>query len=199
MKNWLDISSKESIALGIFSALIIAIGSILTIVLHALPGILFLYKEAVVSFVIAPILILALAKVPKRGVLTLLGGIMGGFWIFFGFFSIAIGGLIGGILADSLASLKSYKSPLLNSLGYALIRLGYVLGNYLPLMIWTEQFIQSVERNHPSSAVQFQWLLEILTPQSLGILLVFNLLFSLLGAYFGHYLLRRHFKRAGIV
>lgn len=186
MKNWLDISSKESIALGIFSALIIAIGSILTIVLHALPGILFLYKEAVVSFVIAPILILALAKVPKRGVLTLLGGIMGGFWIFFGFFSIAIGGLIGGILADSLASLKSYKSPLLNSLGYALIRLGYVLGNYLPLMIWTEQFIQSVERNHPSSAVQFQWLLEILTPQSLGILLVFNLLFSLLGAYFGH-------------
>lgn len=189
------LKTKDLINVGIYSAIYLVITCLLSFlslipIMHPL------------LTIICPIIgsipfMLFLTKVKKFGMITIMGIIMGIVMLLtgMGYFCLFTG-LVFGFLADLVAKSGKYSSSNKSIIANAVFSLWYI-GNYLASFIIRDSHYQHVidsfGKEYADAYMSFypNWMLPVL----------FALCFisGIIGSYIGKSLLKKHFKKAGIV
>ncbi len=187
---------KDLIVVGVFMAILSVCAMVGGIVFAITPTLTFYYPIGA-ALLPGPVFLLLMAKVPKRGALTIIGVIVSISGFTLGMhWAMCLGGLIGAVLADILAGLKSYRGIKLNILAYIVYALGPT-GTYLAYFVNPEAWAGTMLKNGTTQdyidAMQSVANLQVLIVMYVGTILVAGI-----SGTIGGKLLKKQFKKAGI-
>ncbi len=187
---------KELITIGIFSALLMVTIFIGGIIFGPNPVLTF-YMPLGSALLGGPVLILLIAKVPKKGAIATAGILCGVIMFATGMhWAMDLGYIIGGIVGDFIAGSKNYKSKFGNVVAYICISLGstwtYISffidkeawGKYMLNGGTTESYLDAM------NAAAQNWMI--------AVILIGTILIATLSARIGQKLLKKQFDKAGI-
>ena len=128
---------------------------------------------------------------------TIMSVICGVFWFLMGYtWTAIVGYVVFGIIADLVLKAGKYKSFKVDVIGYWLFSCG-MIGCQAPMWVMADTYMAQVEA---SMGEQYASELAHYMPSWMGIAAIAIIFVgSLLGALFGHKMLKKHFERAGIV
>lgn len=195
-KNKKGLTVKDLVTTGIFTALLyvtMLVGGIF----FAPNPVLTFYMPLGAALLGGPVLMLLIAKVPKRGPIAIAGILCGVIWFAMGMhWAMDLGYILGGIIGDLIAGSKNYKSKWLNMLSFVCISLG-ATGTYICYFMNKETWCKyMVNGGTPASYVEAMngaaqnWMLAVIL---LGTVVV-----SGLSAFIGTKLVKKQFEKAGI-
>ena len=199
-KNKLErLKGKDFIVIGIFG-LLYTIAQFAAACIGAIFAIGWLFYAALAAFPCGIIFMYVVAKVPKRGAVSMLMILTAilffllgtyGFWTpFFG--------IIGGVIADFIAWTGRYKKFWRNAIAFTVALTVFWFGFMQPILFTTEQYIENaVEGGMPLE--QLQSLVDFINGSGFFIGLIATIIAGVLGALLGKRVLRKHFEKAGIV
>ena len=188
---------KDLIMIGVFSALYFVL-NMAGGMPFAMNPILTFYQPMGSAFLSGIIFMFLIAKVPRRGTITILAVIMcilrfatGMHW------AMGVGTLIAGIIAEIIAGSKNYKDKKMNMLSFGIFALGDI-GTFLVYFInpesWSNAMIKKgtdISYIESMNAAAANWMIYVIV---IGTFLV-----ALLSAWIGMKLLKKQFEKAGIV
>ena len=192
----MKLSVKDLISIGLFSV-IYFIGFMIAGMLGYIPiCVVFLPFIAGVLGGI-PFVLLAL-RVQKFGAVTLLGllvgllsFIMGQTWMSIPF------GLVFGLVADFIMKSGSYRTWSKNLLSYSVFSL-WTIGTMLPMWIMRDSYFASYANNGATDAY-IEAVMKLTPTYMIAVVALLGLVGGFLGAMLGKAVLKKHFKKAGIV
>lgn len=191
------LGSRDLITLGVYSVLYVVV-MLVAGTPFAFSPVLTYALPVSAAFFCAPVYLLLVAKVPRRGAVAVLGAVVGLVLFVTGMFWLwAVAALALGVVAGEVAALRRFRSPGLNTVSYMVFALA-PLASYV--MVWVNQESYraylvgkgtDVAYMDSMFAAASQWLLVAIT--------VGTLLAAWLGTLLGRRMLARHLTRAGIV
>lgn len=142
---------------------------------------------------------LYVTKIKKFGMLTISGLIIGiGMFITgMGYFTIFTG-VLGGLIADLLLKSGEYKSKNKAVLACSAFHL-WLIGNFLPFYLTRKSYFATMDASGNYVSGYTDELAKLLPYWMLPVLLVASLVCGYIGGVIGNKLLKKHFKKAGIV
>jgi energy-coupling factor transport system substrate-specific component len=186
---------KDLIAMGIFSAIYIVV-FLAVIMVSGLVPVVYLFSGAIGAVVLGTVYMLYLSKVGKRFSVLILGvifttllGAQVGVWTMF------VTGYSMAILAELIASKGKYKSFTLNMVSFIFFSF-MPFGVYGAFWLLRDTMLESAKVYGEAHA---QRLSELTTTPMLFALIAATIAGAIIGAYIGKKLLKRHFKKSGIV
>lgn len=193
-KNRLSI--KDLIIIGVFTA-ILSVCSMIGGTIFAVTPTLTFYYPIGAALLPGPVFLLLMAKVPKKGPLTIIGVLLAGVGFLTGMhWAMCLGGLIGAVLADVIAGLKGYHSKKVNIMAYIVYSLGPT-GTYLAYFINPEAWVGTMLKNGTTQdyidAMQSAADWWVLVVMYVGTILVAGI-----SGYVGSKMLKKQFEKAGI-
>ena len=184
---------KDIATIGIFSALLFVV----TMVAGALMGIsmvLNMYSVAVVAVLSAPLYMLIMAKVHKKGAVLLTFAIVGILWGLFGGIFVLIWMLGFGVVGEVLASKSKYQNYKMLTVSFGLYSVGYYLGAIAPLYYYPA-FWSGFDR--PKETVDAM-IAAAHSTAGLAAIPV-TLIAIVIGAVIAKRILKKHFEKAGVI
>lgn len=200
MSNYLQqkkgLTVKDLIVMGVFAALL-TVSSMIGGVIFAVTPTLTFYFSIGAALLPGPVYLLLLAKVPKKGVLTIIGAIIAILSLILGMhWAMCLGGLVCALLADVVAGLKQYRSKKINILSYIVYSFGPT-GTYFAYFINPKAWANTMLSNgttqdyiHAMDKAASWWVLVIM--------IVGTILVAGLSGFLGSKLLKKQFEKAGI-
>ena len=191
------LGTRDLIPLGVYSVLYVVVMFIAGMPFAFSPVLTYALPVSA-AFFCAPVYLLLVAKVPRRGAVAILGAVVGLVLFVTGMFWLwAVAALVLGVAAGEIAALGRFRSPGLNTVSYVVLALA-PLASYV--MVWINQQSyraylvgKGTDDSYMNTmiAAANQWLLVAIV--------VGTLLAAWLGTLLGRRMLARHFTRAGIV
>lgn len=197
-KNLNKLQTRDFITVGIFSLIYVVVAFVIGGIAQMTP-MTFPFMPMIVALFTGTVFMLYVAKIPKRGVLSILGiiaGILlfitGMFWMMSAFF------IIFGIIADFMCASSDFKSFRKNMIAYCIFALS-PMGAYVPMAIMPEQFDKFMSKKGDVSS--FAGMIDSIGANwwAIPLMLLGTILCAVIGGYIGKKLLKKHFKKTGIV
>lgn len=198
MKNT-NLKTKDLITIGIFTALYfvcVGLGTLLTNLI--LPGVSSVFIPGIVGLISGPIYMLLCQKVPKFGAISVMGTIMGLFFLISGHFALSfIPYIFCGVLADVLQTIVGKgRSKILQLTSYVVFTFGCT-GPVLPLWFMKEAYVASLV-NRGKDAAYIQNVFAQITSVTFYICIAATIIGSLVGAMIGVRVIQKHFARKSL-
>lgn len=141
--------------------------------------------------------ILFLTKVKKFGMITLMGIIMGLITFAMGQgWYVIIFGIVCGLFSDLIIKAGEYKSWKNMLASYCVFSI-WVIGSMLPMWLMRETYFEHVRATQGDTYAEA--VLGLLTNWMIPVIVLAVIVCAIIGAYIGKGVLKKHFKRAGIV
>lgn len=189
---------KDYMTIGVYSALYflcVALGTFIGVVLfhngHMTLAPIF---SALLGGIVYMVLV---KKTQKFGAITIVGTVMGAFFLLTGHFVLSfIPNIIFAILADIIAKRGEYHNRLLNLWSYVVFSFGN-LGPILLMWIARDAYIaRLVEKG--KDATYIQNVMVEFTMANIAWIFVGMIVMGLLGGLFGQYIVKKHFEKASV-
>ena len=189
------LNAKDLINVGIYTAIYLVVFFMIGM-LNAIPV---LYP---LTYFIAPVVtgipfMLFLTKVDKFGMVSIMGVILAVFWYLMGYTYIpTITYILAGVLSDLIFSFGKYKSFKFDVIGYWIFSCG-MIGCAAPMWLMTATYMEQVRVAMGDEYVAglAKYMPSWMGFAGIGIILVS----SIIGAFLGRKMLKKHFERAGIL
>ncbi len=192
------LETRDFISVGIFSLIYAAVAFIIGGLVQMTP-LTFPFMPPVIALFTGTIFMLYVAKIPKRGALTILGAI-GGLLLFITgmFWMMSVFFVVCGFLADLICASARFQSFRRNLTGYCVMALA-PMGAYVPMAIMPEQF-DSFMRNK-GNVETFSGVIHAIGANrwAVPLMALVTIFCAVLGGLIGRKLLKKHFEKAGIV
>jgi energy-coupling factor transport system substrate-specific component len=190
--------AKDLITTGIFTLLFFVVVTVFAMLLTAIP-LLMPFISCADAIVGGVIFLYVATKVRKFGAITIMSSLVGLVMCLAGhFWPCLIFGIVFGLLADFLCSRGEYKKFGWNAAGYAAMILGLALDGYSPMLFFEEAFRQS-RLDMGMSGEIIQQILDVIHGPLIVAAFAGAIACSVVGAFIGRALLKRHFEKAGIL
>jgi energy-coupling factor transport system substrate-specific component len=194
--NQKSLGVKDLITIGVFTAILFVTMLIGGIIFAPNPVLTF-YMPLGAALLGGPVMMLLIAKVPKRGVVAISGILCGVIWFATGMhWAMDLGYVIGGIIGDLIAGSGKYKNKLLNMTAFVCVSLG-ATGTYISYFLdkssWSNYMLKggtSSSYIEAMNAAAKNWMLSVI--------LIGTVLVAGISAWVGSKLLRKQFEKAGI-
>ena len=188
--------AKDFITVGVFTAIMLVV--MMAVAMHGFIPIFIPLLAVLVPLISGIPFMLFATKTQKFGMVTLMGVLIGLILGMMGHGIFAfVAGPVCGVLADLIMKSGDYKSMKKDSIACGIFFLT-IIGNYIPIIFARDAYhTQLVETGY---GVEYaDALMKLIPDWSLIPLAVAAFVFGILGAYLGKVMLKKHFKRAGIV
>ena len=187
------LNAKDFILIGVLTALMWIICMIIsTIMSVAGPVTNVFYPSGVV-------MMLLLAKVPKKGVFTICAAIQAILFLLVGaFWFIPIGLVIGGVVCDFLVMGRKEISMKSMMVAYALFSAIFAFSAICPIKFLQSAFVGAMEKNNIAQEY-IDGMLNITSVPMLVVIVAAGLIGGLIGGFIGQKALQKHFIKAGLV
>ena len=128
------LETRDFISVGIFSLIYAVVAFVIGGVAQMTP-VTFPFMPMIVALFTGTVFMLYVAKIPKKGALSILGVIAatGMFWMMSVFF------LVFGVIADFICASADFRSFKKNLLAYCVMALA-PMGAYIPMVVMPAQF-----------------------------------------------------------
>jgi energy-coupling factor transport system substrate-specific component len=187
---------KDLIIMGVFAAILTVCSTIGGIFFAITPTLTF-YFSIGAALLPGPVFLLFLAKVPKKGALTIIGVIVAALSLILGMhWAMGLGGLIGSLLADIIAGMKKYRSKKMNILAYIVYSFGPT-GTYFAYFIDPQAWANTMLKNGTTQDY-INTMNNTADLSVLVIMIVGTILVAWLSGFVGSKLLKKQFEKAGI-
>ena len=190
------LNAKDFILIGVLTALMWIICMIISTVMSIAGPITNVFYPAVVAIPNGIVMMLLLAKVPKKGVLTIQGILfllVGGFWL------IPVALIIGGVICDFLIMGRSEITMKSMMIAYTIFSGIFAFGAIVgPMRFLQSAFVGAMEKNNIAQEY-IDGMISITSGFMPVVIIVAGLLGGLIGGYIGQKALKKHFIKAGLV
>ncbi|AVQ38468.1 hypothetical protein C7M56_07140 [Clostridium botulinum] len=189
---------KDLVTIGIFSAIYFVV-NLIVMVCGGISPIIWIFMPAIIGLLCGVIFMLMTAKVQKFGSILIMSIITALIYFATGQFTVVllVSFAIVSIIAEFIRRGFGYKSFTGNLIAYAIFSLG-MTGSPLPIWLFGDSFLKSImEQGMSASYVE-----GLKTLTSTGMLMsmyVVTFIAALIGGFIGKSMLKKHFKKAGIV
>ncbi|APF28248.1 hypothetical protein NPD7_1387 [Clostridium sporogenes] len=189
---------KDLVTIGIFSAIYFVV-NLIVMVCGGISPIIWIFMPAIIGLLCGVIFMLMTAKVQKFGAILIMSIITALIYFATGQFTVVllVSFAIVSIIAEFIRRGFGYKSFTGNLIAYAIFSLG-MTGSPLPIWLFGDSFLKSImEQGMSASYVE-----GLKTLTSTGMLMsmyVATFIAALIGGFIGKSMLKKHFKKAGIV
>ena len=199
MKNTNKLTVPDLISIGVFTALyfvLVAVATFSSVLIF--PGFNNVVLPAFCALISGSVYMLMVAKVQKFGAISVMGIVMGLFFITSGHFIVSFAAnIVMGILADFVAKLGSYKSKKGILASYVIFCYG-LFGPVFPMWFMKDAYIANLEARGKDAAY-ISDLFANMNQTTFVIAVAATLICALIGGCFGQKMLKKHFVKAGIV
>lgn len=199
MKTTNKLTVPDLISIGVFTALYFVLVTIATFGSAAIaPGFNNVILPAVCALISGCVYMLLAAKLQKFGGISVMGIVMGLFFMTSGHFIISFAAnIVMGIVADFVARASSYKSKKGLLLSYVLFSYG-LFGPIIPMWFMKDAYVANLE-TRGKDAAYIADLFANINMTTFVIAVVATLVCALVGGLFGQKMVKKHFVKAGIV
>ena len=189
----------DLISIGVFTALYFVLVTIATFGSAAIaPGFNNVILPAVCALISGCVYMLLAAKLQKFGGISVMGIVMGLFFMTSGHFIISFAAnIVMGIVADFVARVSSYKSKKGLLLSYVLFSYG-LFGPIIPMWFMKDAYVANLEARGKDAAYIADLFANI-NMTTFVIAVAATLVCALVGGWFGQKMVKKHFVKAGIV
>ena len=189
----------DLITIGVFTALYFVLVTIATFGSAFLfPGFNNVVLPAFCALISGCVYMLLAAKLQKFGGISVMGIVMGLFFMTSGHFIISFAGnIVMGIVADLVAKMGNYKSKKGLLASYVLFSYG-LFGPVIPMWFMKDAYVANLEARGKDAT----YIAELFANINMGtfvLAVVLTLICALLGGLFGQKIIKKHFVKAGIV
>ena len=197
MNTQKGLSVKDLVTTGIFTALMIVFTMLGGMFFAANPVLTF-YMPMGCALLCGPVYLLLVAKVHKRWSITILGIILGFVFFVTGMhWSMALGNIGMGIIADTVAGLGTYTNKKLNAVSYMLFMLSNTF-TYLIFVIDRDRWIHAMLKKGTDASY-----IETMNTSAASwmpvVIVGGTLLVAAFSAWVGSKMLKKQFEKAGVV
>ena len=193
------LNAKDFILIGILTALMWFICMLISGLMSFAGPVTNVFYPSVVPIVNGIVMMLLLAKVPKKGVFTISGVIQAILFLLVGaFWFIPIAVVVGSLLCDFLFMSREEITLKSMTAAYTLYCGIYAFGAICPIKFLQGAFVGAMEKNNVAQAY-IDGMLAVTSIPMLLVIVVGGLLGGLLGSLIGQKLLKKHFIKAGLV
>ncbi len=193
------LNAKDFILIGVLTALMWIICMIISTAMSVAGPVTNVFYPSVVAIPNGIVMMLLLAKVPKKGVLTICGVIQAILFLVVGaFWFIPISLVVGGLLCDFLILGRKDVTAKSMVIAYAVFSGIFTFGAIGPIKFLQAAFVAAMERN----SIPQEYIDTITGFTSVPMLIVIvaaGLVGGLLGGLLGQKMLKKHFIKAGLV
>lgn len=199
MKKTNKLTVPDLITIGVFTALyfvLVTIATFSSVVIF--PGFNNVLLPAFSALISGCVYMLLVAKLQKFGGISVMGIVMGLFFMASGHFIISFAAnIIMGIVADFVAKMSNYKSKwgILGS--YVLFSYG-LFGPVIPMWFMKDAYVANLEARGKDAAS----IAELFANINMGtfvLAVAVTLICAFIGGWFGQKMIKKHFVKAGIV
>ncbi len=193
------IQMKDLISIGIYTAIyfiICAIAAGITVLI--IPGYSYAFIPVISALLSGTIYMLMVAKVPKFGAISIMGSIMGIFFLIVGRFTGATAiAVIISILADIIAYGFKYKNKLGILFSYIVFSFS-LIGPVVPMLFFPSFYMDQLA-DQGRDLNYIEGVFASVSEYTVIILTVLIIVMSIVGGLFGQRMMKKHFEKAGIV
>lgn len=199
MKTTNKLTVPDLISIGVFTALYFVLVTIATFGSAAIaPGFNNVIPPAVCALISGCVYMLLASKLQKFGGISVMGIVMGLFFMTSGHFIISFAAnIVMGIVADFVARVSSYKSKKGLLLSYVLFSYG-LFGPIIPMWFMKDAYVANLEARGKDAAYIADLFANI-NMTTFVIAVAATLVCALVGGWFGQKMVKKHFVKAGIV
>lgn len=189
----------DLISIGVFTALYFVLVTIATFASVAIfPGFNNVVLPAFCALISGCVYTLLVVKLQKFGGISVMGIVMGLFFMISGHFIISFAAnIVMGIVADCVAKVGKYKSKKWIILSYVLFSYG-LFGPVIPMWFMKDAYVANLVARG-KDAVYIAELFANINMVTFVLAVVATLICSLVGGWFGMKMIKKHFVKAGIV
>ena len=189
----------DLISIGVFTALYFALVTIATFASVAIfPGFNNVVLPAFCALISGCVYTLLVVKLQKFGGISVMGIVMGLFFMISGHFIISFAAnIVMGIVADCVAKVGKYKSKKWIMLSYVLFSYG-LFGPVIPMWFMKDAYVANLVARG-KDAVYIAELFANINMVTFVLAVVATLMCALVGGWFGMKMIKKHFVKAGIV
>lgn len=189
----------DLISIGVFTALYFVLVTIATFASVAIfPGFNNVVLPAFCALISGCVYTLLVVKLQKFGGISVMGIVMGLFFIISGHFIISFAAnIVMGIVADCVAKVGKYKSKKWIILSYVLFSYG-LFGPVIPMWFMKDAYVANLVARG-KDAVYIAELFANINMVTFVLAVVATLICALVGGWFGMKMIKKHFVKAGIV
>ena len=180
------LNAKDFILIGVLTALMWIICMIISTIMSVAGPVTNVFYPSVVAIPNGIVMMLLLAKVPKKGVFTICAAIQ------------AIGLVIGGIICDFLVMSRNEITMKSMMAAYALFSAIFAFSAICPIKFLQSAFVGAMEKNNIAPEY-IQGMLSITSVPMLVVIVAAGLVGGLIGGFIGQKALKKHFIKAGLV
>lgn len=194
-----SLSIPDLISIGVYTAIYFVLVTIATFgSALILPGFSNVFLPGIAALISGCVYMLMVSKVPHFGAITVMGTVMGLFLFVSGHFAVSLVIGIGcSVAADLIARAGHYQSKAGILASYIVFSYG-LTGPVIPLWMMKDAYIASLEAKGKDAAY-IDNLFANINSTTFIICLVATLVLAILGGLFGQRMMRKHFKKAGII
>ncbi len=193
------LNAKDFILIGVLTALMWIICMIISTIMSVAGPVTNVFYPAVVAVPNGIVMMLLLAKVPKKGVFTICGTIQGILFLLVGaFWFIPISLIAGGLICDFLVMRRKELSLKSMITAYSLFSGIFAFGAICPIKLLQSSFVGAMEKNNIARDYIDQ-MVRITSVPMLVLIVAAGFAGGLLGGYIGRKALKKHFIKAGLV
>ena len=189
----------DLISIGVFTALYFVLVTIATFASVAIfPGFNNVVLPAFCALISGCVYTLLVVKLQKFGGISVMGIVMGLFFMISGHFIISFAAnIVMGIVADCVAKVGKYKSKKWIILSYVLFSYG-LFGPVIPMWFMKDAYVANLVARG-KDAVYIAELFANINMVTFVLAVVATLICALVGVWFGMKMIKKHFVKAGIV
>lgn len=189
----------DLISIGVFTALYFVLVTIATFASVAIfPGFNNVVLPAFCALISGCVYTLLVVKLQKFGGISVMGIVMGLFFMISGHFIISFASnIVMGIVADCVAKVGKYKSKKWIILSYVLFSYG-LFGPVIPMWFMKDAYVANLVARG-KDAVYIAELFANINMVTFVLAVVATLICALVGGWFGMKMIKKHFVKAGIV
>ena len=189
----------DLISIGVFTALYFVLIAIATFASAALvPGFSNVLLPGVAALISGCVYMLMVAKVPHFGAITVMGTVIGLFLFVSGHFAVSfVIGVVCSVAADLIAKMGAYKSRTGILVSYTVFSFG-LTGPVLPLWLMRDAYVAILQAKGKDAAY-IDGVFAHITSMTLWVCIGATFVLAVLGGLFGQKMMKKHFKKAGII
>lgn len=194
------LNAKDFILIGVLTALMWIICMIISSVMSIAGPVTNVFYPGVVAIPNGIVMMLLMAKVPKKGVFTINGVIQGILFLLVGgFWTISAALIVGGVICDFLIMAREKVSMKSMIIAYTIYSGIFSLGAIVcPMNFLQSAFVAAMEKNGIAQEY-IDGMIRITSGFMPVVIIVAGLLGGLIGGYIGQKALKKHFIKAGLV
>ena len=182
------LNAKDFILIGILTALMWIICMIISTIMSVAGPVTNVFYPSVVAIPNGIVMMLLLAKVPKKGVFTICAAIQAILFLL----------VIGGVICDFLIMGRNEITMKSMMAAYALFSAIFAFSAICPIKFLQSAFVGAMEKNNIAPEY-IQGMLNITSVPMLVVIVAAGLVGGLIGGFIGQKALKKHFIKAGLV